>query len=45
VRHHTRGWIEILTKDFDSLELEDISVHTMNGHSAKAFQWFGRKPD
>ena len=45
VRHHTRGWIEILTKDFDSLELEEISVHTMNGHSAKAFQWFGRKPD
>jgi SAM-dependent methyltransferase len=45
VRHHTRGWIEVLTKDFDSLELEEISVHTMNGHSAKAFQWFGRKPD
>jgi len=45
VRHHTRGWIETLTKDFESLELEEISVHTMNGHSAKAFQWFGRKPD
>jgi len=44
VRHHTRGWIETLTKDFESLELEEISVHTMNGHSAKAFQWFGRKP-
>jgi len=45
VRHHIRGWIETLTKDFESLELEEISVHTMNGHSAKAFQWFGRKPD
>ena len=45
VRHHTRGWIETLTKDFESLELEEISIHTMNGHSAKAFQWFGRKPD
>jgi len=45
VRHHTRGWIETLTKDFESLELEEISVHTMNSHSAKAFQWFGRKPD
>ena len=45
VRHHTREWIETLTKDFELLELEEISVHTMNGHSANAFQWFGRKHD
>jgi len=43
VRHHTREWIETLTKDFELLELEEIPVHTMNGNSAKAFQWFGRK--
>src|SRR5215831_6424892 len=45
VRHHTREWIETLTKDFEQLELEEISVHTMNGNSAEAFQWFGRKLD
>jgi len=45
VRHHTREWIEMLTKDFELLQLEEIPVHTMNGNSAEAFQWFGRKPD
>src|SRR5262249_42154025 len=43
VRHHTREWIETLTKDFELLELKEIPVHTMNGNSAEAFQWFGRK--
>jgi SAM-dependent methyltransferase len=42
VRHHTRAWIDALTKDFESLEVEEISVQTMNGHPAKASQWFGR---
>src|SRR5262249_55204988 len=43
VRHHDRAWIEMLTKDFETLVLDEISVHTMNGHPASAFQWFGRK--
>jgi SAM-dependent methyltransferase len=43
VRHHDRNWIETLTKDFEVLRLEEITVHTMNGHPAAAFQWFGRK--
>ena len=43
VRHHERGWIETLTKDFETLALGEISVQTMNDHPATAFQWFGRK--
>jgi SAM-dependent methyltransferase len=43
VRHHDPAWIGTLTRDYDLLALEDIPVHTMNGHSATAFQWFGRK--
>jgi len=43
VRHHDRAWIETLTKDFERLSLDEISVKTMNGHPASAFQWFGKK--
>jgi ubiquinone/menaquinone biosynthesis C-methylase UbiE len=43
VRHHDRNWIDTLTKDYDRLALEEISVQTMNSHPATAFQWFGRK--
>jgi SAM-dependent methyltransferase len=43
VRHHDRAWIETLTKGFEPLVVDEISVHTMNGHPASAFQWFGRK--
>jgi SAM-dependent methyltransferase len=43
VRHHDRDWIETLTEDFEVLSLEEITVHTMNGNPAAAFQWFGRK--
>jgi SAM-dependent methyltransferase len=43
VRHHDRNWIETLTEDFEVLSLEEITVHTMNGNPAAAFQWFGRK--
>jgi hypothetical protein len=42
VRHHQRAWIDTLTKDYELLDLEEIQVHTMNGHPATAFQWFGR---
>jgi len=43
VRHHEHRWIETLTKVYETLDLEEISVLTMNGHPARAFQWFGRK--
>jgi hypothetical protein len=45
VRHHAPEWIETPTAAYKSLSLEEISVHTMNGHPATAFQWFGRKTD
>jgi len=44
VRHHDRAWIESLMRDYELLHLEEIKVHTMNGHPATAFQWFGRRP-
>jgi len=43
VRHHDPSWIETLTEDFDTLALDEIDIQTMNGHSAKGFQWFGLK--
>jgi SAM-dependent methyltransferase len=43
VRHHDRSWIETLTEDFEVLSLEEITVHTMNGNPAAAFQCFSRK--
>jgi SAM-dependent methyltransferase len=43
VRHHDPRWIETLTRDFDTLALDQIDVVTMNGHPAKGFQWFGLK--
>lgn len=43
VRHHDPHWIDTLTGDFDKVALDHIEVVTMNGHSAKAFQWFGLK--
>jgi SAM-dependent methyltransferase len=45
VRHHDRAWIQTLTADYDVLFLEEISVHTMNGNPASAFQWIGRLRD
>jgi SAM-dependent methyltransferase len=43
VRHHTPDWIEELTQEYRLLALDEIQVQTMNGHAARAFQWFGRK--
>jgi hypothetical protein len=44
VRHHDPGWIAELTRDFETLALDQIEVVTMNGNPARGFQWFGRKP-
>jgi SAM-dependent methyltransferase len=43
VRHHDPLWIETLTRHFNTLALDQINVVTMNGNSAKGFQWFGAK--
>jgi SAM-dependent methyltransferase len=43
VRHHDPRWIEALTRDFDTLALDQIEVVTMNGNPARAFQLFGSK--
>ena len=45
VRHHDPRWIEELTRDFETLALDQIEVVTMNGNPARGFQWFGRKPE
>ena len=44
VRHNEPKWIQTLTRDFETVALDDIEVVTMNGNRAKAFQWFGLKP-
>lgn len=44
MRHHDPQWIETLTADYESMALDHIDARTMNGHTAKAFQWFGLKP-
>jgi hypothetical protein len=43
VRHHERKWIEELTREFETVALDEIQVETMNGNLAAGFQWFGRK--
>lgn len=43
VRHHDPRWIEELTRDFDTVALDQLEVVTMNGNPAKGFQWFGLK--
>ncbi|MFZ0750486.1 MAG: class I SAM-dependent methyltransferase, partial [Pyrinomonadaceae bacterium] len=43
VRHHDPCWVEELTRDFQTVALDNIDVRTMNGNTAKAFQWFGIK--
>jgi SAM-dependent methyltransferase len=43
VRHHDPEWIETLTKDFQTVGLDNVEVLTMNRNPAQAFQWFGLK--
>jgi SAM-dependent methyltransferase len=43
LRHHDPDWIDELTHAFDPVALDNIQVPTMNGHSARGFQWFGLK--
>jgi SAM-dependent methyltransferase len=43
VRHHDPLWIESLLHQYELLALDEVEVHTMNGHATSAFQWFGRR--
>lgn len=43
LRHIDPGWLKELTQAFETVALDNIDVHTMNGNPAKAFQWFGLK--
>jgi SAM-dependent methyltransferase len=43
LRHHDRDWIRELTAGFAQLALCEMTVETMNGHTAQGFQWFGRR--
>ncbi|MFM9985937.1 MAG: class I SAM-dependent methyltransferase [Flavobacteriales bacterium] len=42
-RHHTKEWISELTANFNMLEEHQVTVKTMNGHEARAFQLILRK--
>ena len=43
VRHIDPRWLNDLTQTFETVALDNIDVHTMNGNPALAFQWFGLK--
>ena len=43
-RHHDPTWIEELLSGFERVERREVEVRTMNGNSARGFQWVGRKP-
>jgi SAM-dependent methyltransferase len=44
LRHHSPEWLSTLTAWCEPLALDDIDVQTMNGHPARGFQFFGKKP-
>jgi SAM-dependent methyltransferase len=41
VRHHSKEWIEEVTRSFRQLEYDDFTVTTMNGNASAAFQYLG----
>jgi hypothetical protein len=41
-RHHTMVWIHTLLADFQTLDIAYPKVTTMNGNSARAFQYLGK---
>ena len=43
VRHHSKEWIERLTIAFETQELFDCELTTMNGNKSTCFQFIGRK--
>ncbi len=43
VRHHDPAWIESLLSRFQKLSYKEIPVTTMNGSTAKGFQFLGKR--
>ncbi len=43
VRHHAKVWISSLLSDFNTLDMFDLHVTSMNGNVSKGFQYIGRK--
>jgi SAM-dependent methyltransferase len=43
VRHHSREWIESLTRDFEELDMCEVDAVTMNGNVTRALRYIGRK--
>jgi hypothetical protein len=43
LRHHTKPWIKELLHGFEILQEKEISVQTMNGSPAMAFQILAQK--
>ncbi|MFZ6027689.1 MAG: class I SAM-dependent methyltransferase [Chloroflexota bacterium] len=44
-RHHAIDWITHLLADFATIDITYVDVLTMNGHTARAFQYCGKKED
>ena len=45
LRHHDPAWVDALLAAFERLSWTEPDVTTMNGHSARAFQFLGRRVD
>ena len=43
LRHHDPARIRELLADFDTLEQEDVTYRTMNGHTSRGFYFAGKK--
>lgn len=43
VRHHSREWMESLTRDFEMLDATQVDAMTMNGHGVRAIRYLGRR--
>lgn len=43
VRHHTREWVESLTRDFEEVDSRELDAVTMNGNVTRALRYMGRK--
>ena len=43
LRHHDPQWVDELTRGFSRVAVDELVVETMNGNTARGFQWFGRK--
>ena len=42
LRHHDLGWIELITSDFNNIELKTVTYTTMNGNKSRGFFYLGK---